>query len=460
MNELPILQKNAYLTVAIKDNHIFANLAYADFVAGRTYILSDITDLAPLKFRMDDIVFNSKFWGEYFEALEHEFEWEIVNRGWEGSFRFLEFEKEGIGVNGIKVLVDDTQPFFTNIFNSLKEFSKDIVVRVVDDNFTKSLMEGLVERLGYDDLLWIDLDLSHFSVFRYRSDTITKGVFNKSQDIVKNFTSSKINWNNEIGLVDSIRNSKLQAFIAAETSSEELLNKWANFVAYSVDNISDVLIEDVLRSFTTIQLLSIKSDNKDKIEAFGTKADKSAILVTGKIPRLLPKKLLALSIIDGLELDGSFDMFVDINNTVISYGRNMIDASNSREILVLKNDVLPVASKVLIPELRSGNAKNKVIYSARVISQDFEQKEIYAINPNFEIFPIPYVSNKVLVEGVFKNSALLNQGRESTFDFISSTASVLYDSLIVDARFRPVVYGPRNIDNKVKLQMWLNGNKE
>lgn len=460
MNTLPVLEKNAYLSVVIKDNHIFANLAYADFAAGRTYILSDITDLAPLKFRMDDMVFSNNFWFEYFEALEGEFGWEIVDRGWKESFKFVDFENEGMGVNGIKVLVDDNQPFFSNIFSSLKEFSKDITLRTIDDNYVKNLMSGLAQRLEYDDIIWIDLDLSHFSIFRYRNMSVPKNYFDKQPEIVKQFVSSKIDWNNEIGLVDSIRNSKLQAFIATEVSSEDLINRWANFIAHSVDNVSDLLIEDILRSFTTVQLLSLKSDNKGKFEGFGQKVGNCAMVVTGKIPRLLPKKLLMLSIIDGLELEGSFDLFVDSSNSLLSYGKNLIEASSSRDILVVKSDVLPPASKVLIPELRTSKAKNKVVFSAKVQSQDFDSKEIFAINPTFEIFPIPYINNKVIIEGELRNDAVLSFTKGSEFDFVSSTGGVLYDSLIVDTRFRPVVYGPRNMDNKVKLHVWLNGNKE
>lgn len=182
MNTLPILKKNAYLTLLIKDNHIFANLAYTDFIAQKTYILSDTTDLSPLKFRMDDIVFNREFWFEYFDSLEKVFDWDIVDRQWKGIFKIVDFQDEEEGVSGIKVLVDDNQPFFNVIYSSLKEFSKDIALRVVDDKYMKGILEGLRNRLGYEDILWVDIDLSNFTVYRSRESIFIWDIFKRKKE--------------------------------------------------------------------------------------------------------------------------------------------------------------------------------------------------------------------------------------------------------------------------------------
>jgi len=458
MDSLPLLNKNAYLTLLIKDNHIFANVAYSDFNAESTYILSDITDLSPLKFRMDDVVFNNSFWYEYFNSLERVFNWDIVDRMWEGSFRFLPFQSEGYGIGGLKILIDDNQPFFNTIYSSLKEFSKDITLRVIDDSYIKNLMNGLSTRLGYDDLVWLDYDLSHFSVFRYTKTKESKGVFNKEVRDVEAFCNCKIDWNNEIGLVDSIKNSKLQAFVATDISSQDLIDRWANLIAHSVDYISDPNMIDIVRSFTTVQNISIYSDNRDKLESIGNKVSSTGVIVTGQVSNLLPVQQLLISIVDGFEIEGDLDVFIDKECRIFSYGRNLIDASQSKDIVVIRGDVLPKAIKLLVPELRSGSARNKVIFSAKVSSQDFESREFYAINPSFELIKLPEGKNKIVVEGEFKNGAFLKGN--NTYDFVSSLSSNIYEYIVVDTRFRPIVYGPKSSDNKVKLQMWLNGDKK
>ena len=77
MNILPTFKENAYLTLLIKENFIYANLAYSNLIAQRTFLLSDSTDLSPLKFRLDDITFTKEFWFEYFDSLEKVFDWTL-----------------------------------------------------------------------------------------------------------------------------------------------------------------------------------------------------------------------------------------------------------------------------------------------------------------------------------------------------------------------------------------------
>jgi len=457
MSTLPILKQNAYLGVFVKDNHIFANLAYTDFSAQKTYMLSDVTDLSPLKFRMDDIVFNKHFWFEYFDSLEKVFDWEIVDRRWDGIFKIVEFQSEGVGVSGIKFLVDDNQPFFNNIFLSLKDFSKDIALRILDDKYMKGLIEGLRERLGYEDILWIDLDLSHFTVYRSKFKTVSTGIFGKEKKVGLDFSTSRISWNSEIGLIDLIKNSRLQAFLSVESNAQEVTDRWANFVANTPDYISDQIVDDVMRSYVTIQNLSIKEGNKEKLNGFGRNS--SAVFVTGKISKLLKKRDLLLSIIDGFELDGIFDLYIDNDNRIVCYGKNLIKASESEDIVVIKGDVLPRACKIVIPEV-SSKAKGKIVFIGKMLSQEFEQKEIYALNPNLEIFNIPNSRNKVVFEGLLKNGTVLTHYPNKDISFISNHEGVSYDSFVIDCRIRPVIYGPKAKDNRVKLQNWNNGNKE
>lgn len=452
---LPILDKKGYLTILVKDNHLYANLAYSDFANDMTYLLTDVTDLSPLKFRMDDMVFNQHFWNEYFNSLEKLWKWDIVDRVWEDTFKFIPFEEEGVGLNGIKILVDDNQPFFKNIYKSLNEYSKDITLRVVDKQYMRNLLQELSGRLKYDDVLWVDLDLSRFTVSRYTKKELgRKSLFNKTEES-RDYDSASIDWNNEIGIIDSINSSKLKAFLSGDSSHEESLNRWANFIAHSVDSLSDPLLEDILRAFTTVQNFSIKTE---KSYLFDNLGKNTAIFLTGQISKLLPKKYLLLSLIDGFELEGDFDLYIDNDERLISYGRNLAQKEQSQEVSVLKRDILPLCTKLLIPELRSHRARNKVIYSAALTSQDFNRKDLYSINPNLEVFEIPVADNKVIIDGELKNGAYING--EQKHDFVSSSSGVIYSELVVDGRFRPVVYGPKVKDNRVKLQKWLNGDKK
>lgn len=452
MNELPILKKNAYLTILIKDNYINANLAFTDLSAQRTYVINDITDLSPLKFRLDDIVFNKNFWWEYFNSLEKIFDWDIVDRKWDNDFMIKEFEREEVGVGGIKVIVDDNQPFFKNIYLSIKEFSKDIVLRILDDRYMEFLTNGLCNRLGYDDIVWIDMDFSHFSVFRGRKVIdIKEGVHQF------HFSTSKIDWKNEIGLIDFVKSSKLNAFLSVDSSSEEISNRWANCIAHGIEYVSDQILEDVIRSFTTLELLSIKQENREKFNSLGM--GNTAIFISGRISQLLKIRELLLSVIDGLELEGIFDIFIDSECKILSFGKSMIEKENAQEILILKGDILPPAYKLLIPEIPT-KALNKVILAGKAYSQSLEGRDIYAIGSSINIIPLPKSKDKTIYEIELKNGVVFPHMVFQNIQFMSVYKILEYEYLIVDGRKRPVIYGPSSYENRIKLKVWGNGDKE
>lgn len=451
MNTLPVLRKNAYLNILIKDNYIFANLAYTDPLAQRTYILTDRCDLSPLKFRLDDFVFSTSFWYEYFNSLEKIFDWDIVDRRWDNIFKIKEFEREEIGVTGIKILVDDNQPFFKNIFFSLKEFSKDFVLRVLDDRYMDGVVTGLVDRLGYDDVVWLDLDFSHFSIFRGKKEIVGKDGESRVQ-----FTSSKIDWSNEIGLIDFVRNSKLKAFLSTDISSEDLTNRWANCIAHGHEFVSDPVLLDIIRSFTTLQILSIKQESREKFQNLAK--GNTAIFLSGKIPNLLQFRELLLSLIDGLELEGMFDIFLDSNCKVLTYTKSIVEREKSEDIVLFKGDILPKVHRLVIPDI-SSKSINKVILSGKIYSQVLEPKDIYSVGSQISVIKIPQRDEKVLIEAELRNGAVFSHIVNQNITFMSEKGSLEYESLIVDGRKRPIVYGPSSNENITKFRVWSNGDK-
>lgn len=457
MNTLPTFKENAYLTLVIKDNFIYANLAYSNLVAQRTFVLSDSTDLSPLKFRLDDFTFTKYFWYEYFDSLEKVFDWDIVDRTYEGVFKIKEFEHEEVGVSGIKILVDDNQPFFKNIFISLKEFSRDISIKLLDDKYINQLLSGFLDRMGYDEIVWIDLDISHFSVYSAVKENVTSGMFNKVVDRKTNISSSKIDWSNEIGLIDFIKTSKLQSFLSGECLEEELTNKWGNLIAHSCEFISDPVLHDVLRAFTTLQLLSIKQSNPDKLK--GILSPTSAVIVTGNIAQLLTKRELLFSVIDGLELEGMFDLFIDNENKLFSYGKSIIDKEKSQDIVILRGDVLPKATKVLIPQVPL-KSKSKVIFAGKVSAQGVEPRDIYAFGSSLQILKIPSIGEKIIIEGDLKNGTVFSHYTFTNIEFMSTKRSFEYEYLVIDGRNRPIVYGPNPQDNRAKFKIWKDADKE
>ena len=137
----------------------------------------------------------------------------------------------------------------------------------------------------------------------------------------------------------------------------------------------------------------------------------------------------------------------------------MIEKEESQNIVVLKGDILPKSIKLLIPEVPS-KSKSKIIFSAKIYSQLLEPQEIYSLGSSLEIFKLPQRDEKLLIEGELKNGAVFSHLASKQLQYISSKKILEYEYLVVDGRSRPIVYGPSAHENRVKLRIWGNGDKE
>lgn len=454
MNKLPLLHKNAYLTIVVKDNAIWSHLAYVDYNSEVQYILSDYTDISHLRRRLDDSIFFQGFWNEYFTLLQKTFGWEFMETLDKNLNRVMEFKDENYGLSGIKVLVDDNQDFLVNIFHSITQYSHDIAVRVMDKPHMRKMIGKFAEKLEYRNLLYIDLDIDSFQI--YRVDRENKNKRDNKLPIQYKYEEISQQWSSEIAVIDSIKNKKLRAFLAADIDSQQLQNSWANLILHPVDVLLDQNLLDILRSFTTVQLLSLFTDNRSKLTEMGE--GNTLIILGGKIPRLLGKKMTLLTVIDGLELYGHFDVAWDNDCKVLAYAISTSEGIGSSDIVIGKNDVLSGITKVLIPELKSKRAVNKVIFSGSIDSQDFNREKILLLGDTFEMVDIDNKINKVIFEGKFEENVYIPSLENKKVEFISSPMGTKYDNLLIDSRLRPIIYGTDSYKNKLKINKWLNAN--
>ena len=453
MNKLPILEKNSYLTIVVKDNAIWSHLAYVDYSSEVQYILSDYTDISHLKRRLDDYLFMENFWNEYFLLLEKNFGWEMLESLDKNLNRVIPFKDENYGLSGIKVLVDDNQDFLTNIFHSISQYSHDISVRVMDTGYIRKTIGKFSESMEYETLLYMDLDINSFQIYRVDRDNKESKGDNKLPTNYK-YTEMSQQWSNEIALIDSIKDRRLEAFLACDIDNANLQNNWANLILHPVDVLLDYNLTDILRSFTTVQLLSLLNNHKSKLEGIGEK--KTALVIGGKIPRLLGKKTTILALIDGLELYGNFDIIWDNKCEILAYGISASEGVQSSDIVIGKNEIVSGITKVFIPELKSKKVKNKVIFSATVKSQDFGTVSLITLGDTFEMLDIRNKINKVVFEGAFENNVYIPSLQNRKVSFVSSPLGIKYDNVLIDSRLRPIVYGTDRYKNKLKIKKWLN----
>jgi hypothetical protein len=453
MSKLPLLEKNAYLSVVIKDDGVWSHLAYTDHNANREYILSDFTDLHPLRYRLDDDVFSRDFWFEYFENLEKVFNWEIVDRDKNAIFTFNRFKSEGEGISGIRMQIDDNQRFFDKIFASVRAFSRDIALRVINDEYMEKILGGLIDKSEYEDIMYVDMDLVDFTIFRGK-----KVYDRKNKKSKKQFSRAKISWKDSLSLIDSTKDSRFKAFLATDIGEKEKFNYWSNFVFNRVFTSEDPNLIDILRSYCTIQNHSLFRDNKEKLEGFGVTKKESCLLVSGYIPRVLGKDKSMLTLIDGLELKGTFDCCWDLDLGLLSYGRSYIEGVDSTDVILTVGEVLSDFTKVVLPQVKSqktSKSSKKIIFEGKTNSLTEGESEIFAFSSKYSYIDIPPHKDEMVVEGRFKEGAYLYPGKDQTVGFVSVPDKKKYESLLIDARPRPIVYGPDSYSNKLKLDSWM-----
>lgn len=452
MSKLSILEKNAYLNILVKNNGIWVYLAYSDLNAAREYVLSDYTDLNALRFLLDDNVFTKEFWFDYFDNLEKVFNWDIVDRDKDSVFTFRPFKEEGDGISGVRVQIDDNQAFFTKVFDSVRDFSSDISLRVVDDKFMYTLLDGLCDRMNCDDMLYIDMDIYDFSIFR------VSRVYEKGKPLPqKLYTKSKMSWKDDISLIDSIKDGRFRAFLAAEISEKNLVNMWGNFVLDKPLTVKDPQLLDVIRGYATIQNFSIYRDNKKKIETFGREYTDSVMIISGSVPRVLGKSKTLLSIIDGLEMGGNFDAYFDWDSRLIAFGKSYINATKSTDIILTRQTVLPPKVKVYMPYVKT-KQRDKIVLAGDIESMNIEKSDFYILSSQYTYKQLPKHREKLVISGEFKNGAKQQPLGETELNLISIPGVDEIEALLFDCRQRPIVYGPDAYANKIKLQAWISDN--
>jgi hypothetical protein len=118
--------------------------------------------------------------------------------------------------------------------------------------------------------------------------------------------------------------------------------------------------------------------------------------------------------------------------------------------------VLSAKTKVIIPELKTKKAKDKVVFSGSINSQDYEKEKIVVLGDTFELLKIRNKVNKVIFEGKFEKNVYIPDLKDQKLEFVSSPLGMRYENILIDSRLRPIVYGTDSYKNKLKINKWLN----
>jgi len=460
VKKLSLLDKNAYLSIYVSENLITANLAYSHYDIQRSYVLSDTTQHEYFNGELT----STYFWEKYFDGLQETWKWKIlVDRSENGSFRqILDFIDEGSGIAKVKIQVWNHLKNFSKIVEAIRSLSPQIMVEAVDQKRIGHKIAAATDKLGYDEVLHLDLNPTSF---RYNKiiKTSLKSNLKNIRIPTWDITAAKINWDNRFSLIDSVRNSRFRAFMSIEDRGA-YKNHWANYILKPSLGVLGGSLLDVLRSYITVQLFSSFNDHTDMFKGFGTdKNVKSLIVVSGLIQRNLSHKQMLLTILDGLQMRGRFDVIWDVDEKFITLGDQYAQGINATDYIVTSSQLKFIPHRVYCPEIPGKGTDNKVVFDAQNIntqtgetseSSDSTLQPIYALSNQLMEYEVPN-SGKSFITGSFIKGAYVEGCDEEITLSSDASEDIHYEKIFVDARFKPIIYGPTTKVNKKNLNKWL-----
>lgn len=442
--------KNAYLSIHVSDSHISAVLAYSHNEISRHYTLEDITIIDD----MEDTLASVFFWDKYFEGLEKKFDWEILTKMGDGSsFRQVKaFTDENSGVNKLEITLWSHAPNRKEIVAAIRAVSPQIGIEVTDQKKTAKMYGEFAESKGYEDVLVLDLNPTKFRATRAIKNTNSS--VNRVTQQSWEESSAKVSWDNKYALIDGVRSAKFKAFIGLDANFDTLVNLWANYVLNPMVSVPNARLMDMLRAYTTVQLYSIFNDNPKLLKDFATTSNKTLVVLTGVVSKTLKYSSLLTAVLDGLQLRGNFDLFVDHELKMPSLAKQASGGINADSFIIHPEHIGFIPSRVYVAEVPGSAKEVKMALDGEIIRSDQTVEPVHALTPNITSFQMN-TELKNIFTVKFMNGAYV-EGVPEEFELIFGKNGENIGAVIVDARFKPVIYGPTSKENRQKMDGWFS----
>jgi hypothetical protein len=178
-----------------------------------------------------------------------------------------------------------------------------------------------------------------------------------------------------------------------------------------------------------------------------------ALIITGELLETVTEREIILSLLDGLQLEGIVDIYIDKDRKLQLYGDSYFFGINSTDIILSRKDVMPKAVRMILPEIAQGKNMRQVVMSGTMSDPQAGGVSIYALSP--EITPIHTdIKQKMYYNMKFVRGAYIRSIGEG-IEFIIDPEKVYVEKMLIDCRPKPVIYGPDAKSNKNKISQWF-----
>ncbi len=454
-----LVLQNAYLSIYISHNFLCANLAYVENDTNRSFFLKDKSFLPD---NFEDLTEPELFeyWLNYFKALGKKWNWELLDPpkpSKKGLVMDLKkFSSEGFGVSGCKVSVSKNNPNYRKIFDSLRRFSLNIKIVGISRDSDRELLEKFATAIGYEDILLLDLHSRFFKLARVeRKEGEVKKDLSKIHTPEYIYNNVKVRWGEVDELLDLLNAGKYKTFLSKHTPSDFVSNIWANFLRNPIFKSDSELLMDFIRAYVTIQLLSLANENPRIAKDFGVKPTKNLLWITGDLIEIPSFKELIVATIDGLQLQGVFDLVLDNESLIYTFGKTFSAGEKSDEIVLTRKSFFPPFTKVFVPDISVNPESRKSMFYGTLFGRKSSSLDIFAMSSEITEVNIKDPES-MYMEGRFVKDAYLEFFKKG-FEVHFAENGIYWEKVIFDCRAKPVTYGPSIRANNIKFNMWLTG---
>lgn len=433
----------ANLTLFISDVGIQAVLLYENLAIKRSYILTDFLtcDCYDL-FVMDGFAALLK---DFLTGLSSKWNWiffDKISSGDVDVFSIKALATEGVGLSSFRVIIDKDNPYFQNILEDIRSISPEIKILFNDETPSYKLMELFFLKYGYSDVIKVNLNIHKITLERYKFKNLKETLANIHLPKFDFFKEKKLH-NNVEALFPLATQKEFKAFLTLVSEEKHILHNWINFINNINPFDNSYVVQDLVRSFLLLNLMSLYYENKDKFKNLFSGA-KSLLWIEGSLVNLVSESILFSTIVDAFQLRGDFDV-------ISSFGKGssilFMDWLDFNPLWTpLKSNIVTMSKYSTAENMKEKNS-HKVFLRSTLHRKDGSREMLYAMTDKVNILDIN--DFRGILE--FRN---MNNDILYTVDFNKEPFPV--KKYFIDSRFRPIVYGKSPKENKNNFIKWFD----
>ncbi len=443
---------------------IYASLAYSDVAQGQSYILHDHSVIDAnefvhlLKSKGVSVLIN------YISALGEKFAWDLIDSNSQDIIKFNEFSAERIGVSSYEIAFDSR---LEDLASTLSEYIPEQFLKSVTTTLSQDIYRKIAIKMGYKKAVFVDINRHKFTVAAFDTDSTSKemGLAGHFELLIDNEE-----------LVEGSGDGDINKFLWRSAKFD--LNSWANTIYSSTLPVQGKLFQEYFFGFALKNLLDFSrrsdcfTDNfiskyadssldvyKKNINLRNFAAD-TLVVLSGEITRVLAVRLLSILLIDGLDLKNQFDLLVDDKKNILMWGENYFFGSNAKDILVSSRQIISPLKRVVVPSVQPGRGdagKRKVVgrYKITDSAEHNESSQYdYFYSPEINVVNIPDSYKRRRFFHISYTDRAWSDSLGSKFCFLFDPLKPLFDEVLFDCRYKPVVYGPNSTANRKRFKLW------